>query len=123
MGKRKVKSMFDPYEKKIIALLDAGKSMKQIYREDIYPAMHGGCGYEALVYFVNARGLRSVAANDGYEVVPKCAECSECKLLKRHRASTPDMKICLSALHEINEYVISSPRWCPKRDRKRQGEI
>lgn len=75
--------MFAPYRQEIIAALEAGMTVKKIYREIIYPAMNGGCQYGALVYYVNANGLRSVTNNDGYEIVPRCSDCEHRGKMKR----------------------------------------
>lgn len=123
--KKKIKpwSMFAPYQKEIVALLDEGRSIKQIYRDLIYPAMNGGCSYCNLVHYINSNELRSAADHDGYEVVPACRECVDCKVVKRCKTDAPDLKICRMTMQEINRQVKHSPRWCPKRDLKRQGEV
>lgn len=50
MGKRKGKSMYSPYRDEIIKALDKGMTVKEIFREIIYPAFNGGCEYGGFVY-------------------------------------------------------------------------
>ena len=66
MERRKKTSMYDPYREDIVAALEAGKTIRQIYNEIIYPAMNGACEYSGLAYYVNKNGLRYVTENDGY---------------------------------------------------------
>ena len=115
--------MFAPYRQEIIAALEAGMTVKKIYREIIYPAMNGGCQYGALVYYVNANGLRSVTNNDGYEIAPRCSDCEHCGKMKRFQERYKEFSYCRIAEREICGQNKSSPRWCPMRDGKRQGEI
>ena len=58
MERRKRTSMYDPYREDIVAALEAGKTIRQIYYEIICPALNGGCEYSGLVYYVNKNGLR-----------------------------------------------------------------
>ena len=69
MERRKRTSMYDSYREDIVAALEAGKTIRQIYDEIICPALNGGCEYSGLVYYVNKNGLRYVTENDGYEPV------------------------------------------------------
>ena len=48
MGRRKRTSMYDQYRDDIVAALDAGKTIRQIYDEIICPALNGGCEYSGL---------------------------------------------------------------------------
>lgn len=50
MERRKRTSMYDPYREDIVAALEAGKTIRQIYDEIICPALNGGCEYSGLVY-------------------------------------------------------------------------
>ena len=43
MERRKRTSMYDPYREDIVAALEAGKTIRQIYDEIICPALNGGC--------------------------------------------------------------------------------
>ena len=85
MERRKRTSMYDPYREDIVAALEAGKTIRQIYYEIICPALNGGCEYSGLVYYVNKNGLRYVTENDGYEPVHICAKCERCGQIQRER--------------------------------------
>lgn len=113
MGRRKRTSMYDPYREDIVAALETGKTIRQIYDEIIRPALNGGCEYSGLVYYVNKNGLRYVTENDGYEPVHICAECEHCGQIQRERFDP--MRICKTAEREVLSVVKTSPRWCPLR--------
>lgn len=115
MARRKRTSMYDQYRDDIVAALDAGKTIIQIYNEIIYPAMNGACEYSGLAYYVNKNGLRYVTENDGYEPVHICAECEHCGKIQRERFDP--MSFCKKAEREILPVVKTSPRWCPLRSR------
>lgn len=121
MSKRKRTSMYEPYRSDIITALDAGKTVKQIYREIICPALNGACEYNGLLHYVNKNGLRYVTGNDGYEMVLECKGCEYCGEIQRERFLP--MAYCKRVEREILPAVKTSPRWCPLRDQKRQGEI
>lgn len=123
MGRRKNTSMYAPYREEIIKLLEDGYTVKQIWRM-MFPDPDSGYTYQAILYYVNHSGLRSATSNDGYEHLPRCKECEHFKSIKRHENGRKDMLVCLSEFTEIDRYsVINSPRWCPKRDHKRQVEL
>lgn len=113
MERRKRTSMYDPYREDIVAALEAGKTIRQIYDEIICPALNGGCEYSGLVYYVNKNGLRYVTENDGYEPVHICAECEHCGQIQWERFDP--MRICKTAEREVLAVVKTSPRWCPLR--------
>lgn len=113
MERRKRTSMYDPYREDIVAALEAGKTIRQIYYEIICPALNGGCEYSGLTYYVNKNGLRYVTENDGYEPVHICAECEHCGQIQRERFDP--MRICKTAEREVLAVVKTSPRWCPLR--------
>ena len=113
MERRKRTSMYDSYREDIVAALEAGKTIRQIYDEIICPALNGGCEYSGLVYYVNKNGLRYVTENDGYEPVYICAEWEQCGQIERGRFDP--MRICKEAEREVLAVVKTSPRWCPLR--------
>ena len=113
MERRKRTSMYDPYREDIVAALETGKTIRQIYDEIIRPALNGGCEYSGLVYYVNKNGLRYVTENDGYEPVHICAKCEHCGQIQRERFDP--MRICKEAEREVLAVVKTSPRWCPLR--------
>lgn len=108
MARRKRTSMYDQYRDDIVAALDAGKTIIQIYNEIIYPAMNGACEYSGLAYYVNKNGLRYVTENDGYEPVHICAECEHCGKIQRERFDP--MSFCKKAEREILPVVKTYPR-------------
>lgn len=123
MGKRKGKSMYSPYRNEIIKALDKGMTVKEIFREIIYPAFNGGCEYGGFVYYINANDLRNATDNDGYEIAPECNKCESLGTMRRVNKDMKALCYCRREEKEICRLIKSSPRWCPKRDQKRQGEI
>lgn len=103
MDRRKRTSMYDPYREDIVAALEAGKTIRQIYDEIIRPALNGGCEYSGLVYYVNKNGLRYVTENDGYEPVHICAECKHCGKIQRERFDP--MSFCKKAEREFCRWL------------------
>lgn len=122
MGRKKGTSMYAPYKGDIIRLLDDGKTVKQIFRT-LFPEPNSGYQYQTFLNYINHNGLRFVTDNEGYEETPVCAECKECASVKRFVNSMENLTICLAEKREIGPYKITSPKWCPKRDKKRQGEV
>ena len=123
MGKKKGESMYSPYREEIIKALDSGMTVKKIFREIIYPALNGACEYCGFVYYINANDLRNATENDGYEIAPKCSECENRGIMKRVDLDMKAICFCRKEEREICNKIKSSPRWCPKRDQKRQGEV
>lgn len=121
MARRTRTSMYEPYRDAIVAALDAGKTIKQIYREIVFPALNGACEYNGLLHYVNKNGLRYAASGDGYEKIYECKGCEYCGKIQRERCLP--MAYCRKAEREILPVVKTSPRWCPLRDQKKQGEI
>ena len=112
MGKRKGQSMYSPYRDEIIKALDKGMTVKEIFREIIYPAFN-----------INTNDLRNATDNDGYEVAPECSKCESRGMMKRVDEDMKALCYCRREEREICRLIKNSPRWCPKRDQKRQGEI
>lgn len=129
MGKKKGSSMFSPYRQNIIDALASGRTVKAIFREIIYPALNGGCTYCGMLYYINHTGVRQEAEKDGYEIVPNCRECENRCIVKMCNEKQKDKFFCSISgdskrkYQEIENHILHSPRWCPKRDPKRQGEI
>ena len=121
MGRRKGTSMFEPFKEDIIGLLEQGKNVKQIYRI-LFSQPDSGYQYQGLLNFINTNRLRFVTDNDGYEVQPKCHEC-KCYMRIKREEGIKDMKVCTNEKREIKYSIVVSPRWCPLRDKKRQGEL
>lgn len=114
--------MFSPYRDEIIRLLDEGKNVKQIFRI-LFPEPDSGYQYQTFLGYVNNNGLRFVTDNKGYEEVPLCKLCKSMVSIKRCERDKCDIAVCLSEKREIGPHRITSPKWCPKRDKKRQGEV
>ena len=113
--------IYSQYVDEIIDLLDKGYTVKQIYRMLFHDSP--GYEYQNLLRFVNTYELRYVTGNDGYERLPICNECDKCLTVKRHEKGVKDMRVCIADKREIASNVTKSPKWCPKRDKKRQGEV
>ena len=122
MGRRKGTSMYAPYRDDIIRLLDEGKNVKQIFRI-LFPQPNSGYQYQTFLGYVNRNGLRFVTDNEGYEEVPLCGKCEQWASIKRCEAGLKDFSVCLTEKREVGPQRTTSPKWCPKRDKKRQGEV
>ena len=120
--RRRRPSVFTPFDAEIIRLLEEERTVKEIYRI-LFPVPDSGYSYMGLLSHINACGLRYVTHNDGYEVAPKCAECTQYMTIKRYDRNNSDFRACACEKKEVSRYVKDSPSWCPKRDHKRQGEL
>lgn len=122
MGRLKGDSLYSPYKEKIINLLDEGYTIKCIFRM-LFPVQDSGYNYSTFLQYVNRNGLRYVTENAGYEKLPVCSECENCMDVKRYENGMKNISVCYIEKREIRPYSIASPRWCPNRDKKRQGEV
>lgn len=114
MAKRVYWSIFEPYKKDILRLVEEGYSVKQIY--EIIFSNKAGYSYPALVSYVRKRRSTNDLPEGKFDKIPKCSECDSLKAITRCVKEKKDILMCQQTYKEVNRYGITNcPTWCPKK--------
>lgn len=68
---------------------------------------------------MDEKEFRTIKARIAYEKyisrLPKCDKCEYC-LFVSDRKNASDRRVCLKQQEIIDNRIVSSPSWCPKRE-------
>ena len=107
---RRGNSMFEPFREQIERDIDAGLTVKQIWKN-----LPPGYTYDGLYTYIRVNQIRNGEWAKALDVRPKCVSCEYMREVKNAKGRYDKAcMLCTKSWQMISASVRHCPRWCEK---------